>query len=68
MAREVLDTIDVLPSDHRDVLFLRDLHGYSTEETADILGITPGATKVRLYRARSTLKNLLKPVMLEGDL
>lgn len=67
MAREVRDAIDTLPGDHRDVVMLRDVEGYSTAETAEILGITPGAAKVRLHRARSALKSLLKPVVLRSD-
>lgn len=67
IASEVRNAIDALPGDHRAVVLLRDMEGYSTEETAEVLGITPGAAKVRLHRARSALKGLLKPVVLRSD-
>ena len=44
--------IDQLPSSHREVLLLRDMEGLDTEETAQLLGINPGAVKTRLHRAR----------------
>jgi RNA polymerase sigma-70 factor, ECF subfamily len=55
--------IDQLPDDYRNVLIARDIEGYDTEETAALLGITPGAVKVRLHRARAALKSLLKPII-----
>lgn len=56
-------TIDQLPDDYRNVLIARDIEGYDTQETAVLLGITPGAVKVRLHRARTALKSLLKSVV-----
>jgi RNA polymerase sigma-70 factor (ECF subfamily) len=53
--------IDELPEDHRTVLLLRDIEGIDTEETARLLGITPGAVKTRLHRARQALRALLEP-------
>ncbi|HFQ95120.1 MAG TPA: RNA polymerase subunit sigma-24, partial [Anaerolineae bacterium] len=40
---------------------LREIEGYSTEETAQILGISVSAAKVRLHRARLRLRQLLAP-------
>ncbi len=40
-------------------MLLRDLAELSTEETAAQLGLTPGAVKVRLHRARLRLRELL---------
>lgn len=53
--------IDELPDDYRMTLLLRDIDGYSTQETADILGIQVNAVKTRLHRARSALRTLLEP-------
>jgi RNA polymerase sigma-70 factor (ECF subfamily) len=55
--------IDILPPDYRTVLQLRDIEEFDTEATAYILGITPGAVKVRLHRARAALKQLLEPLL-----
>ncbi len=53
--------IDQLPDSYRNVLLLRDIEEMSTEETARLLGMTPGAVKVRLHRARQALRGLLDP-------
>jgi len=45
-----------LPEGQRQVLVLRDIYGQSTEEVANAMGLTPGAVKVRLFRARERLK------------
>jgi RNA polymerase sigma-70 factor (ECF subfamily) len=52
-----------LPDCYRIVLLLRDIEGLSTEETARRLGMTQGAVKVRLHRARAALKVLVQPVL-----
>lgn len=52
--------IDALPDDHRTVLVLRDVEGLDTEATAEALGISPGAVKTRLHRARMALRTLLE--------
>lgn len=55
--------IDRLPSTYRTVLLLRDIEGLSTEEAAQLLGVTENAVKIRLHRARQALKTLLEPIM-----
>ncbi len=45
-----------LPPKYRMTFTLRDLEGFSTEETADIMGVTPQAVKTRLHRARLFLR------------
>lgn len=51
--------IDELPDTYRTVLLLRDIEGQSTEETAETLGISIGAVKTRLHRARQALRSQL---------
>jgi RNA polymerase sigma-70 factor, ECF subfamily len=53
--------IDALPDACRTTLLLRDMEGMSTEETARALGISEGAAKLRLHRARLALRGLLAP-------
>ncbi|MGE0641142.1 MAG: RNA polymerase sigma factor [Thermoanaerobaculia bacterium] len=43
----------------RAVFLLFDLHGHNHEEIAGLLGITAGASKVQLHRARTKLKEVL---------
>ncbi len=57
--------IDRLPTDYRTVLLLRDIEGLDTKETAELLGVTPNAAKIRLHRARLALRTLLDPHMRE---
>jgi RNA polymerase sigma-70 factor (ECF subfamily) len=59
----VRESIDRLPDTHRTVILLRDIEELSTHETAQALGISPGAVKVRLHRARQALRALLDPWM-----
>ena len=49
-----------LPKKYRLVIVLRDIEGFSTAETAQILGLSPSNVKVRLHRARLYLRDKLK--------
>lgn len=51
--------IDQLPPQFREVIVLRDIEGLSTEEAGVHLGITKNAVKIRLHRARQSLRTLL---------
>ena len=59
----VRQSIDRLPENYRIVLMLRDIEGYDTEETAALIGASPGAVKTQLHRARAALKKLLEPIL-----
>jgi RNA polymerase sigma-70 factor (ECF subfamily) len=48
-----------LSSDHRSILVLRDIEGFSYNEIADITGVSIGTVKSRLARARSEMKRSL---------
>ena len=57
--QEILDmraAIFALDSDYREPLVLQVLMGYSTEEIAKHMELTPGAVLTRLFRARQKLK------------
>jgi RNA polymerase sigma-70 factor (ECF subfamily) len=58
----VTRAIDRLPEQYRILLVLRDIEGYDTRETAELLGDTEGNVKVRLHRARTALKRQLEPL------
>jgi RNA polymerase sigma-70 factor (ECF subfamily) len=49
-----------LPEKYRIVVILRDIEEFSTEDTAQILSISPANVKVRLHRARLFLRDKLK--------
>ena len=59
LSQTVRDAIASLPESFRLVLLLRDIEEMSTDETAEALGITPNAVKLRLHRARLALRTLL---------
>lgn len=59
----VSDSIRSLPDPYRIVLQLRDIEGYDTGETAQLLEISEANVKVRLHRARAALKKILEPIL-----
>ncbi len=59
--RLVHEAISKLPENYRVVVELRDIEEFSTDETAEMLGMTSGAVRVRLHRARQALRALLEP-------
>ena len=48
-----------LPPGARRVFVLHDVEGYKHEEIAEMLGVTSGATKAQLHRARLLLREAL---------
>jgi RNA polymerase sigma-70 factor, ECF subfamily len=53
--------IEGLPEIYRNVVLLRDIEELDVRESAAALGITEGAVKVRLHRARALLQRALAP-------
>ena len=54
------NAVQNLPEDYRIVFLLRDVEGLSSEEMAEILGISVAAVKSRLHRARLVLREKLE--------
>ena len=48
-----------LSREHRSIVVLRDIEGFSYNEIADVLGVSVGTVKSRLARARADLKKSL---------
>jgi RNA polymerase sigma-70 factor, ECF subfamily len=58
--RKILrNTLQELQAGLRVVFVLRDIEGLSTQETAEVLELTPVAVKARLWRARLQLRERL---------
>ncbi|HEY1358563.1 MAG TPA: sigma-70 family RNA polymerase sigma factor [Thermoleophilaceae bacterium] len=53
---EVLSAVQSLPLRQRDAIVLRELEGRSYEEIAGELGVTDGAVRALLNRARTTIR------------
>ncbi len=64
--QKVQGCINSLDNEFREVLILRDIHGFSYDEISDMLKIPEGTVKSRLFRARDALRDCLKRVI--GDL
>lgn len=52
-----------LPAVQREVVTLRDVEGWSSEEVSDALRITPGNQRVLLHRGRSKVRAALEAAM-----
>lgn len=59
----VQDVINDLEPDHKEIVILRDIQGFSYDEIAQMLDLPEGTTKSRLHRARMVIKDKLKKVM-----
>ena len=59
MSECVREFVDRLPPDYSTVLILSELEGFKNREIADILNISLDNVKVRLHRARTSLKKEL---------
>jgi len=55
------NAVEELPAIYRNVVMLRDVEEMDVRETATALGISEGAVKVRLHRARAMLQRALVP-------
>ncbi len=58
--------IDHLPHEYKIVLVLRDVEGFSAEETADMLKLSVPAVKSRLHRARVFVRRELSGYFQDG--
>ncbi len=54
--RQTLDAVAALPPRQRDALVLSAVEGRSYEEVASALGVSPGAVRGLLHRARESLR------------
>jgi RNA polymerase sigma-70 factor, ECF subfamily len=66
MKTVINDSIRTLPHKYKLVFNLRDIEGFSTKETAEILGISIESVKTRLHRARLALREKISHAYQEG--
>jgi RNA polymerase sigma-70 factor (ECF subfamily) len=59
LRQRVRAAIQTLSEPHRTILQLRDFEEFTTDQTAEILGISEDAVKTRLCRARRALRERL---------
>ncbi len=58
-ARALQAALERLSDDHRVVIMLHDVEGYTLEEIAQVLDCPVGTLKSRIHRARARLRTLL---------
>lgn len=63
LGRHIMAAVAALPARHRDVLVLRDVEGWSSEEVCLVLGLTPANQRLLLHRARSAVRARLEPYL-----
>ena len=63
LREKVHEAVGKLSEHHRVVFVLRELHGKSYEEIADITGCSLGTVKSRLNRARNNFARLIAPMI-----
>jgi RNA polymerase sigma-70 factor, ECF subfamily len=56
---ELRRALRALPDAQRVAVLMKDAYGFSVQEIAEQMGVSEGAVKVRLHRARKRLKELL---------
>lgn len=58
-SQQILQCLEMLNKEQKDIVLLRDVHGFSYEEISKILGCTIGTVKSRIFRSRSRLKEII---------
>ena len=56
---DIMAALESLPPGAKQIFILHDIEGYKHEEIADMCGITAGASKAQLHRARLLLREAL---------
>ncbi len=60
--QRIRDAIEELSPDHRSVILLKEIEGFSYQEIADTIGCSLGTVMSRLFYARKRLQTLLADV------
>jgi RNA polymerase sigma-70 factor (ECF subfamily) len=57
--KSIMNALDELPEQQKQVILLREIEGLSYREIADVLGVAEGTVMSRLFYARKKLQKLL---------
>jgi RNA polymerase sigma-70 factor (ECF subfamily) len=63
VAQTVNDTVAALPEELRTAITLREIEGLSYEEIANLMGCPIGTVRSRIFRARETIAEKLRPLL-----
>lgn len=53
---ELMQALEELTPEHREIIILRELQGFSYQDIANLTGVSLASVKVRLFRARERLR------------
>jgi RNA polymerase sigma-70 factor, ECF subfamily len=56
-------SLELLPEDYREAFVLREYNGLSYSEIADVIGQSLDVVKVRIFRAKKKLREILAPYL-----
>ncbi|MCB9676073.1 MAG: sigma-70 family RNA polymerase sigma factor [Alphaproteobacteria bacterium] len=56
---KIMESLEKLPADQKQVILLRELEGLSYKEISDVMGIPEGTVMSRLFYARKKMQKLL---------
>lgn len=65
LRRKIEEALLQLPLEFREPFMLREFDGFTYREIAAMTGTTMGMTKVRIYRAKHRMRELLAPAFSE---
>ena len=68
LRRQIEMAIERLPANQREVVWLSQVEGMSSAEISSVIGVTPGAIKVRLHRANIKLRSWLEAIAPGGGM
>lgn len=63
----ITTSMDLLPDDYREAFVLREYNGLSYIEIAEIIGESIDVVKVRIFRAKKRLREILAPYLADLD-
>jgi RNA polymerase sigma-70 factor (ECF subfamily) len=63
IAQTVNDTMEALPEELRAAIVLREIDGLSYEEIATVMNCPIGTVRSRIFRARETIAERLRPLL-----
>ena len=63
VAQNVNETVSALPEELRTAITLREIEGLSYEEIATLMGCPIGTVRSRIFRARETIAEKLRPLL-----
>jgi RNA polymerase sigma-70 factor (ECF subfamily) len=56
-------SLELLPEDYREAFVLREYNGLSYQEIAEVIGESLEVVKIRIFRAKKKLRDILAPYL-----